>query len=57
MSVVDRVDCMNCKPTKQQIKKAFTSGEIEFPDAIPLLVYDHEMEYRQAVRYLMEIEK
>jgi hypothetical protein len=40
--------------TKRQIKRAYLRAEIGLTDAVPALMFDHNMEYGEALRYLME---
>ncbi len=38
--------------TKRQIKRAYDKGEIGLSDALPALVFDHDMERGEAYKFL-----
>lgn len=38
--------------TKRQIKAAYLRGDIGLSDAVPALMFDHNMERGEALRYL-----
>ena len=41
-------------PTKREIKRAYLRADIGLSDAVPALMFDHDMDRGEAFRYLME---
>lgn len=43
--------------TKREIKSAYLKAEIGLSDAVPMLMFDHDMMQGDALRYLVESKK
>lgn len=40
--------------SKRQVKAAFVRGDVGFSDAVPALMFDHQMDRGEAFNYLMK---
>jgi hypothetical protein len=47
-------DAKQRTPTKREIKSRYLRAEIGISDAIPELMFEHDMMYGEALRYLMK---